>query len=160
MAVSRAVSIGRLSQSIRDGKIIDPDLADREWEASTDLSKAPGYVRERVNPQRKPSTEEATPAPPTLREGMNLAEASAAEKYWKAKQAELNYREDAAELIPARDVRRRLEEVFLTCKTKLLGVPSRARQLLPHLTVADVTTLDALVRESLEELAGEGEADH
>jgi len=46
-------------------------------------------------------------------------------------------------------------------RTHLLGLPTRAKQRLPHLSNADLGVLDGLVRESLEELAdgrGAGEA--
>lgn len=47
-AVSRAVKAGRLKASVAPGGgILDPVLADREWDASTDLTRAPLYVRER-----------------------------------------------------------------------------------------------------------------
>jgi hypothetical protein len=171
MAVSRAVQSGRLKASvIRDvmgqPKIADPDLADREWEAGTDLTKAPAYVKERADnppptfvselaPPRDPSRGGRPPgtAPAASAEGMTLSEASAAEKLWKARMAELQYREKAGELVNAKDVSMRLEGVFTTCRTRLLGVPSRARQAIPSLTVADITALEDLVREALEELA-------
>ncbi|CAM3200322.1 hypothetical protein G4177_03105 [Corallococcus sp. ZKHCc1 1396] len=81
-------------------------------------------------------------------------EAERIKTYWQARQAELDYRQEAGELVPARDVRSKLEDVFRTCRTHLLGVPSSARQALPHLTASDVGTLENLVREALEELAG------
>jgi phage terminase Nu1 subunit (DNA packaging protein) len=165
VAVQRAVNSGRLRASVNeDGQIVDPDLADREWDAATDLSKAPGYVRERAAARAAPAPAfdvvgvigPETDAPPSARAGMTLAEASAVEKVWKARQAELNYRQDAGELVPARDVDAKLQDVFRTCRTKLLGLPSRARQALPHLTVADLGTIENLVREALEELASGG----
>lgn len=176
MAVSKAVSSGRLVASVgRDARgrpqIIDADLADREWTAKTDLSKAPTYVKERAEqraaepaPPRVdpfghlPRLEEpADPgAPRSAHAEMTLSEASTIEKVWKAKAAELKYRQDAGELVPAKDVAHRLEDVFHGCRTKLLGVPSRARQALPHLTVADIGVLENLVREALEDLASAG----
>lgn len=190
MAVSKAVSSGRLTASVyRDEKgrpwITDPDLADREWAGATDLSKAPGYIRERAEQQRPPPAAPPAPAPvplaepstprargappapppvdpgeappPAIHEGMTLSEATAAEKFWKAKHAELKFREAAGELVPAADVAAKLVNVFTQCKTRLLGVPSRARQALPHLTVADIGVLEGLVREALEDLASAAE---
>jgi phage terminase Nu1 subunit (DNA packaging protein) len=149
VAVQRAIKAGRLSQSVVNGRIVDPDLADREWESTTDLSKAPGYVRERADQRAEQEPDVVMSA----HEGMSLSEASAVEKIWKAKAAELKFRQEARELVPAKEVENRLTAVFHTCKTRLLGVPSRAKQSLPHLTVADIAALEALVREALEELS-------
>jgi len=52
-------------------------------------------------------------------------------------------------------------KIVVGTRTHLLGLPTRAKQRLPHLSNADLGVLDGLVRESLEELAdgrGAGEA--
>lgn len=74
----------------------------------------------------------------------------------QAELAEIELAEKRGELVPAREVEARMVEVFAHCRTKLLGVPARARQQDPSLTAAQVRMLDELVREALEELAGEG----
>lgn len=169
MAVSKAISTGRLRESVIliDGtaKIRDPDLADREWARNTDVSQAPTYVQEReaaraaaaatspfaahslvvsAGPARPP--EESDP-------GSELSRAGAAVKLWDARMRELKYREAAGELVPAASVRAQLAKVFGACKTKLLGIPSQAKQALPHLSIADLEKLGEIVRESLEGLA-------
>lgn len=156
MAVSDAIRQGRLVKSVvrvenGDPKIADPDLADQEWAAHTDHSKAPAYVKERE------SARVVVVAPPA--EGATLSEASAAEKVWKAKLAELKYRELAGELVEAADVEREVTNYIMECKTRLLGLPSRARQLMPELTIGQVAKLEDLVREALESLAREGNTD-
>ena len=40
-------------------------------------------------------------------------------------------------------------------KTKLQGIPSRARQRIPHLTTTDVAELEDLIREVLEDIASD-----
>lgn len=163
MAVSKAVKRGRLSKSvIRDEQgrpwVVDVDLADREWTGTTDLSKAPAYMRERTEPPRggrprKPAGE----APPATDDGPSLAEATAAKNHWQAELARLKYQREAAELVPAAEVRGQIEKVFRACVTKLLAVPSRAKQALPHLSPSDLAELERLQREALEELAaGDG----
>lgn len=83
----------------------------------------------------------------------SLVEAAAAEKYWKAKQAELDYQVATRELVPAREIEQRLVDTFTRCRTKLLGITSKTKSALPHLTHTDVVTIDRLVREALEDLA-------
>lgn len=167
MAVSAAIRKGRLKESVRRNragvpKITDPELADREWDANTDLTRAPTYVKERAGKRdAAPAPQNRGGRPPAKDDGdktPSLSDAAAAEKHWRAKLAELQYREKAGELVEVKEVAAKLVDVFTQCKTKLLGIPSRARQQLPHLTAADVGTLEELVREALEELAGEEDA--
>lgn len=176
MAVSKAISSGRLRASVvRDErgqpKIADPDLADREWDAGTDHSRAPGYVKERASaraagvpppgpipaplpasaPRVPPAPGEAIQEP----ENLSLSLESAREKFWKAQTAEADYRERIGELVDAKEMAALIADAFTRTKTRLLAVPTRARQLLPQLGAPDVAVLDSIVREALEELVVE-----
>lgn len=150
VAVFRAIKAGRLKASVNsDGKIIDPDLADREWAANTDSTKAPPREQERMAAALgAPAGDE-----PVAVLGGSLAENNAAKTYWQARQAELKFKREAGELVPAADVRGELETVFRTCKGRLLGIPTRAVAELPELGVAGAQKLELLIREALEELA-------
>lgn len=155
VAVQRAVSRGRLRDSVRDGKIIDPELADREWDENTSYSEAPRAVAEQAAARlvARGGSPPASRAPEPGADGISMAEASRLEKVWKARQAELQYKQKARELVPADEVRGTLQDAFSECRTKLLGLASRIRQQVPHLTGAEVATIEALVRETLETLA-------
>lgn len=181
MAVSKAVKNGRLKRSVvrdhnGDPKIADPELADREWAAATDHSKAPIAIRERAAvrpPAAAPSRVPRPPLPvvdpgasPPPRspgeegveepESLNLHEEQARVAFWKAHTAELDYRARAGELIEAKDLEGRLVDVFSGCQKKLLGVPARARQQDPTLTAAHLALIEDLIREALEDLAAAG----
>jgi hypothetical protein len=131
--------------------ISDPDLADREWAANTDYTDAP---------QRAPAPVAAKPTPAVQSEvggasgpgELDLASAAARAKHWDAEIKELKFREAARELIPARDVEQKLVDVFSASKVRLLELPTRAKQALPHLSVSDLEALEAIVRDALEEL--------
>lgn len=175
MSVSVAVRDGRLSRSVvRDEhgqpKIADPDLADREWEANTDVVKRANAAGGVVTPPRPPAPtvddlfDEPSPAPRELGaaavakqfddEGAEtIGSATQRLKAAQADLAELRFREAAGELVVARDVEQRLVTVFSACKTRLLAIPSRARQALPHLVTADLAVIEGLIREALEDLA-------
>lgn len=172
MAVSRAVTAGRLTKSVvrdanGDPKIADADLADLEWEATTDYSRAPGAVKERAAAERRGEAKGAGPGkkqpepkrshPVVVDDGMpeelSLAEESAKEKFWKARLAELDFKKRSGELVDAKAMEAQLADCFTSVRTKLLGLPTRAKQQLPHLTASDVTLLDSFVREALEGLA-------
>lgn len=51
----------------------------------------------------------------------------------------------------------RVVTAITRCRTKLLGLPRKAKAVLPHLTAKDVQAIDVLVRSELEELATEGQ---
>lgn len=141
-AVQVAIRDGRLSKSLtRDRKrIASAAAADREWEATTQADRVP----------LSGPTAPAEP-PPSLMESRARREAAEAEL------AEIELAEKRRELVPAKDVESRLVNVFAQCKTKLLGVPSRARQRDPALTGEQVSLIEALIREALEELASASE---
>lgn len=157
-AVSRAIRSGRLVRSVTpSGGIADAELADREWDANTDLTEAPAYVRERAAARAAtavPAPSEPVPVEP--QPGGTLSENNAAKAYWQARMAKLDYLEAAKELVPAADVDAKLRAVFHVSRTKLLTLPSRAKTLL-GLTPQQVARLDDLTRELLEDLAAEGE---
>ena len=163
-AVLRAIARGRLQTSLivvaGVTKIADRARADQEWAANTDLSKAPDHIKARAAALEGDQDPEATTAegdaPAAAAEGdepASLANSSAIEKHWKAKLAELHYKQRAGELVHAADMTAAIAEAFSTLRTKLLGLPSKAKQQLPHLTLSDLATLDSIVRETLEALA-------
>jgi hypothetical protein len=163
-AVLRAITRGRLNKSlVRDdaGKAIginDVDLADAEWAGNTDLTKAPAAVVVKAmaaagsssSPSSSESSDDA-PVDPNI--VGSFQDALAKEKHYKALEAELNYKKRVGELVEAKDVEARIVDEYARVRTKLLGVARKAKAQLPHLTREDVTTIDNLVREALEDLA-------
>jgi phage terminase Nu1 subunit (DNA packaging protein) len=83
-----------------------------------------------------------------------MREAAAEEKKWKAKKAELEFRESAVELVSGATAENEVAKICSEVKSKMLGVASRAKSQLPHLTPADVECIDLIVREALEALSG------
>lgn len=171
MAVSEAIKNGRLVRCVvRDQfdqpKIADEELADQEWLRNTDSVKranAGGGV-DRPRPLTDALELLSIPQPPARAAGAvrvvehsaeldSVATSTERLKSAQADLAELKRDAERAELVPARDVERRLIAVFTACKTRLLAIPSRYRQALPHLVTADVVALENLIREALEDLA-------
>lgn len=150
MAVSSAIKTGRLVKSVvyvgGQPKIADPALADQEWASNTDLQRAinaAGGSRALA----AVASEDQSDAVEEVKSSTQRLTAA------RADLAELKRDEARGVLLPAKDVERRLVEVFTASKTRLLAIPSRARQQLPHLSAADVGVLEGLVREALEDLA-------
>lgn len=149
MSVSTAVKVGRLKASVthdRHGqpKIADPELADREWDANTDPQKRANAAGGAVVPEVRRVAAVVDEDIATSTERLKAAQADL---------AELKYREAAGELVPAVDVTREWAQLLSQVRTKLLGIPTRLKQAIPTLSVADVVLVEDLVRESLEDLA-------
>lgn len=83
----------------------------------------------------------------------NFTASNAREKYWKAKMAELKFREADGELIDIQTVKKEWTAILSTVRGKLLAVPSKVKLRVPALTADDVMTLQDMIREALEELA-------
>lgn len=142
-AVRVAIESGRLPRECLTPdrkRILDAAAADAAWAATTRAD----YV---------PLTGPTAPNGATV-VSMDYAEARRRREAAEAEKAEIELAELKQTLIPAADVEARLVGVFSRCKTKLLGVPSRARQQDPGLTTAQIALVDALIREGLEDLAG------
>jgi hypothetical protein len=141
-SVQRAIAAGRLTkQSVgQDAKgrpvITDPELATQEWEAHT---------RPRVDSRKGNGLGEPT----------RLATATLRERNARAEIFELDAAKRKGVLVPRAEFELAWSAHVVAARTKLLGIPSRAKQLLPHLTVSDLAVLDRLIREALEELGGE-----
>lgn len=163
--VRKAVESGRLRDSlvkIDDVVMIrDVTLADQEWERNTDVTmrlRSQGFTRPpaalaAVMPLA-PVPAAPEPEPDEPEGGEDYQSAHTRKERALADTAEMNFRKNAGELVPAADVENQLTSYLSACKTRLLAIPSRAKQALPHLTPADLVVLEGLVREALEELAG------
>jgi len=146
-AVQVAIKSGRLMASVTaGGKIKTARAADAEWASSTNADRVP------LTGPTAPAKGDA-PAPPVN----ELAVARARREATLAELAEIELAQKRGELIRARDVEARLADVFLRCRTRLLGIPARLREQDPTLTAAQLGLIENLIRGSLEELAG-GEA--
>ena len=62
------------------------------------------------------------------------------------------------ENVPAIEVERAWADILRGLRSRLLAVPSRLRQTVPHLTTSDVTLIDRELRDALQELGAEGQA--
>jgi hypothetical protein len=162
VAVSKAIAAGRLTASVvRDDrgapKIADPELADREWAANTrpridhpaaaDLAGEPPAPAPRV---ARPPAGAPRPDVPDYNESRARRESALADM------AEIEVAERRGDLVSVDEARADVVSRFTVVRTRLLGVPSRVAQRLPHLAGEVVPIIDELLREALEELAIDG----
>lgn len=83
----------------------------------------------------------------------SIAESKAITEAYKARMAKLEYEEKAGKLVNADQVKARFIGMVTAAKTKLMGIPSKAKARIPTLTVTDIEALEDLIAEALEELA-------
>lgn len=74
-------------------------------------------------------------------------------EYEKANLLELERKTKEGLLLSREDVERAQAAALAISKTRLLGVPSTAKQRIPHLSLDEVEILTGLIREALDELA-------
>jgi hypothetical protein len=138
-AVQRAIKDGRLTTEsvVNDHlgrpKIIDPVKADEEWGQNT---------------QHKAGTE-----PKDGENRSSLTEATIRERHWKAKLAEIEYRQKAGELASVKDMRQFYSTNAVEWRNAMLGVPSQFKQRVTRLTLQELGELDNLIRATFEILA-------
>ena len=80
-------------------------------------------------------------------------ESRARSEYEKANLLELNRKKEEGQLLRREDVEQAWASAVNITRTKMLGVPSRAKQQIPHLTPDEVELIRDLIREALDELA-------
>lgn len=161
-AVSKAAKMGRISTVLdeRGKRKIDPELADREWVRNTDQSKyrepEPLTPRPFVPAQEPPAPEvEATPPEEEKPKGPTYAQSRAVREVFSARLAKLEFEQKSGRLVDGEEMRKLWVSVAGIVKTKILALPTKAKQLIPRLTIEEYEILERIARESLEELANE-----
>jgi hypothetical protein len=149
-AVSKAVESGRLRESVvlvgGVPKIGDPDLADREWDARTRprVDQRPARPRG-ADPAPNQQAEPCDPVGPAPDAGpvpdyfvsRVLREAAAARREAAlAVLAELDVAVRQGELVPVAEARQAVIDKFSIVRTRILGVPLRVAQRVPHVSPA------------------------
>lgn len=170
-AVRKARKNGRLERCIlraADGsEKIDPEVGDREWVENRDPSRVREGQKSRTTGRETGlgeaiggvgNTTTAPPMPNAPQNGSSGHALTTADERRLLIQQQV-IREElknailAGKYAPVEEYKRRETERVVRAKNRLLGLPSRAKQRLPHLTIADTAVLDELVREVLDELA-------
>ena len=162
-AVYAAVKSGRLSVVTgADGRpMVNSETMREEWARNTQTKigvgpKAPGdggvkkplRSREERMGERVAKTKEVIP---------DYDESRARTEHLKAELLELDRQQKEGQLVRVEDVEREWLEIITMARTKLLGIPTKAKQRLPDLDTDAIGVLDDIVREALEDLAGNDE---
>ena len=108
-------------------------------------------VRERPGiaeaPRQAPPPRRETEEPPDY----NISRARS--EFEKANLLELDRKAKEVLLLPTDQVEKVWANAVTIARTKLLAIPTRARQRIPHLSLEEVAILEELIRETLEDLS-------
>lgn len=142
-AISKALREGRLSvvQSHDGREMIDGDTLRDQWNARTQAKMRPVTARRQA------------PAPRHQSDVPDYNESRARTEYLKAELLELERAEKERELISAAEVAKKWGELVAIARTKVLGIPSKAKQRIPDFPQDAFVILEDIVREALEDLA-------
>lgn len=108
---------------------------------------------ETVSQTIKPDTPQPDPAKPSREALPEYGKSRARSEYEKANLLELDRKTKEGLLLRREDVELAWGSAVNITRTRLLGVPSTAKQRIPHLEVEEVELLTTLIREALDELA-------
>jgi hypothetical protein len=133
--------------------LIERDNLEQRWAAITRTrTDSPQPLRpaaERTKPQPKPPP----PRAPEPEELPAYNDSRARSEYEKANLLELQRKTQEGLLLRREDVELAWGGAVNITRTRLLGVPSTAKQRIPHLEIEEVELLTTLIREALDELA-------
>jgi hypothetical protein len=140
---------------------VDADLLVSEYLARVAPHQA--EARQPAAKRERPETVDATPAPPRRQPAQLPSDAPedlpdytisrARSEFEKANLLELQRKTQEGQLLRREDVELAWGSAVNITRTRLLGVPSTAKQRIPHLEVEEVELLTTLIREALDELA-------
>ena len=136
--------------------LIERDALEQRWAAITRTrTDSPNPLRPAAE-RTKPHPKQPPPPPPRAPEPEELPaynDSRARSEYEKANLLELQRKTQEGLLLRREDVELAWGGAVNITRTRLLGVPSTAKQRIPHLEIEEVELLTTLIREALDELA-------
>jgi hypothetical protein len=156
-----------------DGReLVNSNTMREEWERNTQKRigrgpKPPAGTVERTPLRPGESTAKqqlSTSAPPpsdlarTTETVPEYNESRARTEHLKAELLELERKEKEKILVKSEDVEAKWVEIITLARTKVLGIPTKAKQRIPDLDTDAISLLDDIVRETLEDIAATPES--
>ena len=168
-AVDNAIKTGRLSAiNTVDGRVLIESTTMRdEWARNTQkrIGVGPRPTPEPRSPLRSREERMATGNNSTQTRNASTNEAipdynesRARTEHLKAELLELERKQKEGLLVLASEVEAKWVEIITLARTKILGIPTKAKQRIPDLDTDAISLLEDIVRETLEDLSGEAEA--
>ena len=143
-AISNALRDGRLVPVTGpDGKeMINGETLREDWKQNTRARMRPVNVRTKSQPLSRASSDVP-----------DYNESRARTEHLKAELLELEGAEKEGELVRADEVAKKWGEVVAIARTKVMGIPTKAKQRIPEIPDDAFQALEEIVREALEDLA-------
>ena len=146
------VTLQSVYMSIKRGKLTAMEDAqgnilinsDTMWDELKRKSSGPRVEKVGSGRKRNSKTYESIP---------EYDESRARTEHLRAELLELERKQKEEDLVSMDEVRTSWENIIATARTKLLGVPTKAKQRIPDLDTNAMAHLDDIIREALEELA-------
>lgn len=164
-AVYAAVKQGRLSViNARDGRVlVNSETMREEWAKNTQKRIGRGPKPPASEPKALRPREERVPSGRISRTTEAIPEyeeSRARTEHLKAELLELERKQKESLLVPAAEIEAKWVEIVTQARTKMLGIPTKAKQRIPDLDSDAMSVLEDIVRETLEDLsATAGEED-
>ena len=170
-AIAYALKSGRIKCEIRHGKKwIERNGLEEKWgNGARRMPPDPRYRGEkkplrsleerlRPRPEQQPEAEQIATVPVETvtqkqSEVPDYNESRARTEYLKAELMEFDRAEKEGELIRADEVTKAWGEIVAITRTKMMAVPTKAKQRIPEISADDFVVLEEIVREALEELS-------
>lgn len=143
------VTPGRVTQYISNGMPTVPGATERS--AKIDVAAAKLWIKGHVSPTRSAAQSSQSELPFAAQK--DAAEERVRLLKEQADHAALKNQQLRRELVPASDVEREWAGVLRLIRSRILAVPSRVRQVLPHLDADDIAAIDAELKSALEGLS-------
>ena len=165
-AVYAAIKEGRLSTVMsKDNRVmVNSETMREEWGRNTQRRigvgpKPPSSptstpLRSREDRMRSSAGSAAPRSTRTEEDIPDYNESRARTEHLKAELLELERKQKEGLLVPAADVETRWTEIITLARTKVLGIPTKAKQRIPDLDTDAISLLEDIVRETLEDLSG------
>jgi len=157
-AVYAAVKSGRLSvKECVDGTLkVNSETMREEWARNTQtrIGVGPKPAGGGERPVLRSREDRMSPRLGTTNEAIpEYDESRARTEHLKAELLELERKQKEGVLVAAAGVEARWVEIVVMARTKILGIPTKAKQRIPDLDMDAINVLDDIVRETLEDLA-------
>lgn len=180
-AVRKAIATGKIpadcvgQRKLKTGPgrmvpvITNPTKAARCWGQNVDPnqvrdkrvmseSRAAAHARARGEEPKPSTAAESDPDVPDLAGSQvpSIAVSKAITAAYEAKTAKLLFEEKSGKLVDAAKIKLRMLEMVKAAQNKLRGVATKAKGVIPTLTVRDIEELENLIDEAMQELAKHG----
>tara|TARA_R100001082_G_C4273526_1_gene120785 strand:- start:79 stop:585 length:507 start_codon:yes stop_codon:yes gene_type:complete len=147
------VTVQSIYMSVKRGKLTAMEDANGNILINSDTMRDE-LKKKSVGAQRIKRIDERNPRNSKTHESIpDYEESRARTEHLKAELLELDRKQKEQLLVSAAEVKNSWAQIISLARTKVLGIPSKAKQRIPDLDTSAMTCLEDIVRESLEDLA-------